>query len=208
MTHFLAEEVSASERLGLQEHLDACEDCSVRLEVEVGFGRALSRRLTPAPAPPGLETRIRARLAEETPRTSTSWFRTPWFATASAAVLLAVLILAGSGRPGSPPPVGPVPIFSQSVTVVDRECERMGKTLQQQRHCRDRHHLNMLRVGDGDYWFLGLDHEAARQLLLEPEMRGRQLLVDGKFYPEIHTLRLTGYRELDGPPAAALPASL
>ena len=196
--HFQADELPESERQALQEHLDACTDCATRLEVEESFLRGIKARVVRAPAPPGLETRIRAALEQRrvSVRGSSAWFRAPWFAAAAASLLLALLLLPWTDSPFDREQSTPVLQVEQEVTVVDHDCDRAGLSYPQQRGCRNERHLNALKLQDGSYWNIGVDEEASRDLLLDPHMRGHRILVRGDLYPAIRTLELRGSRDL------------
>jgi mycothiol system anti-sigma-R factor len=195
---YQSDEVSEADRQALQAHLDGCEDCARRLEIENAFLSALKTKLGREPAPPGLETRIRAALERErTPRRAAAlqWLQAPWFAAAAAFVLLAVLLVPWSGR-NSPLPSRDVLHVEREVTVVDRDCDRTGRTIAAQRKCQLHRHLNVLKLADGTYWNISLDQEGYRGLMVEPEMRGKRLLVVGDYYPRIQTLQVHRTRDL------------
>ncbi len=189
--HFQADEVSAGERAALQAHLDACADCARRLEIEQVFAGAVRSGLERIATPPGLETKVRAALAEETARTRAPnrWFRAPWLAAAAASLLLALLLV--PDFPGTATgDAGAVTHVEHDVTVVDYDCDRAGRTLEQQRKCQLRHHLNALKLADGSYLNIDLDREAHRAMLVDPVARGRRLHVVGNYYPRIRTLHV------------------
>ena len=198
LVHFQADEVAEGDRGRLQEHLDACPGCSRRLEIEDGMLRALRARLEPTPAPPGLETRIRAALAEQSPAPAAiAWYRRPWLAAAAASLTLAVLLFQGVDWPGiDSSRRGVVEVSWKVVTVVDRDCDKAGASYAQQLRCRRADHLNALKVSDGNYWHLSADQELSRRLMLDRTMRGKRLAVDGELYSAIHTLQLARYRQL------------
>jgi hypothetical protein len=129
-----------------------------------------------------------------------SWLRIPWLVPAAAALLLAVVLMPAL------PQRGAVVSVDRYVTVVDIDCESMGRTLVQQRQCTHPHHLNALKVEPDQYWNISLDQELGRRLVADPEMRGHQLRVVGDLHSSIHTLQLTSFtdEDLDG----ALSASV
>lgn len=196
--HFQADELPDSERRALQDHLDACPKCAARLEVEESFLRGIKARLVRTPAPPGLETRIRAALQQQSVsvRGSSAWFRAPWFAAAAASLLLALLLVPWTDSPFDAGQSTPVLQVEEEVTVVDQECDRAGLSYPQQRGCRNDRHLNALKLRDGTYWNIGLDKETSRDLLLDAHMRGHRMLVRGDLYPAIRTLKLSGVWDL------------
>jgi hypothetical protein len=201
IVHFQADELPAAERQRLQDHLDRCADCARRLEVEEGFLRGLKARLRSDVAPPGLETRIRAALAEERSagRTRMRWFRAPGFAAAAAALLLALLLIPGLG---SPPPTTPVTTHEQAVAVsrtvrlVDLDCDRAGRTLDQQRRCEHPLHVNALRLADGGYWLIHAEQLVYRELMFDREMRGHRLEIEGDLHAPLKTLQIRRARDL------------
>jgi hypothetical protein len=201
---FLADEVAAAPRRKLEAHLERCDECARRLEVERGLVTALRRRLgglAESDAPPGLETRIRAALDAEAGRSARAggspfaWLRTPWFAAVAASLLLAVLVvpdLTGPDRSGFARVLG----MERDVMVVDLDCDRAGKSIEAQRRCRLRHHLNALKLADGSYVYIALHREDDPYLLTEPDRRGALLHVKGDYYPALQTLRVRSAREL------------
>jgi anti-sigma factor (TIGR02949 family) len=208
--HFQADELSEAERQLLSDHADACADCARRLEVEDVFLRALKTRLPREAAPAELVDRVGAALrAEASPQAPASWFRAPWLAAAAASILLTLLLLPGLlgvGGSGWRSLAGPVHVQRQ-VTVVDFDCDRAGRTMDQQRDCTHPHHLNALKVGPDRYWNVSLDHPVARALVVEQEMRGHLLQVEGELYAGIETLRLTDFTDLGIPEQSSDPAA-
>lgn len=197
LVHYQADEVPEDDRRSLEDHLHGCDGCQRRLALENGFLEVIRARMPRVPAPPGLETRVRAALESSGPRASAgSWLSRPWFAAVAASLLLAILLVPGIGDP-----VGLVrsvtAVSGQIVTVIDRDCAEAGYSIEQQRRCRMPHHLNVLLRDDGSYWNLSLDREINKMILLDPEMRGHRLVVDGDLYGAIHTLGIRDYRDLD-----------
>ncbi len=191
--HFQADELPADERAVCQEHLNACAPCAALLEVEDGLLRGLKTRLTPAPAPPGLETRIRAQLQQMgrwgPPRIG--WIRQPWFAALAASVLLAVLLFPSRVSFESPPVLsGSSEYVTRVVTVVDFHCESAGRSYEQQRQCADPTHLNALKLDEGGYWHVSLDHEVGYELVTDRRLRGTRMRVEGLLYERIRTLQV------------------
>lgn len=192
--HFQADELNAQEREAMQQHLNACQPCGSRLEFEASMLAGLKGRLQPTPAPPGLETRLRAELAKQAGESSAvlGWLRTPWFAALASSLILAILLI----------PFGAAPDRSahervdELVTVVDRECDRMGAALADQRGCRHPRHLNALKRSDGSYWSVSLDGELGREMITDPEMRGHRLRVEGLLFPRIETLKIDSLDDL------------
>jgi hypothetical protein len=199
MVHFQADELPDAERTVLQAHVDGCPDCARRLEIEDGLLSAVRARIAGVPAPPGLETRVRAALTAEAPPSAGAWYRRPVWAVLATAALLAVLMLPGfDGARRSRPDA--VEVEGRVVLVVDMECDRAGRNYNQQKGCRKTHHLNTLKTNDGRYWSFNLDRESHRKLLVDPGIRGHRLRVEGKFYPELRTLQMTQYTDLDAIP--------
>ena len=186
--HFQADELSAEEREAMQQHLNGCPPCASRLEFEAGMLAGLKGRLQPLPPPPGLETRLRAELAKQAGESSgvLAWLRTPWFAALASSLVLAILLMSFGASPTS----SALEQVDELVTVVDRECDRMGAALADQRGCRHPRHLNVLKRSDGSYWSVSLDGELGREMITDPEMRGHQLRVEGMLFPSIETLKI------------------
>jgi hypothetical protein len=195
--HLQADELADADRETLLEHSAACGACARYLETEDSFLRALKGRLVTEVAPDGLETRVREALEREAPavgRWGGAWLRTPAVSVLAASALLAVLLvptLVGtpSGDAGS---VGEPKVLHvvKTVTVVDRDCDRVGATFAQQLACRNARHLNVLKLGDGSYWNVNLDHPSARDIVMDPNLRGRRITVEADFYPDLQAVQL------------------
>lgn len=200
---FQADELPEPVRIAFCGHMEDCPGCARRLEIEQGLLGSLKSHMRREAAPAGLEERVREALRREAPGPGRSgvWARTrPWLVPLAASLLLAwVLVPLIGGRPGSAA-VAMVAVDEQ-VTVVDLDCDRMGKTLEQQIRCPDPNHLNALKVSDGDYWNLSMDHDTARRIVVDEAMRGHLLRVRGDLYSAIGTLRLSDYEDL-GPSRA------
>ena len=192
---FLGDEMAVDERARQQAHLDACPGCAERLEAERSFEHALRGRLPRVPAPPGLETRVRAAIrSEATPNDGPAvpWWRNAWLATAASAALAVVLLLAG-----------PVPTFDgppASTTfrgrVVDLNCDAHGLTIEQQRDCHDASHHNAIRLDNGTVVRLAVDDPARHGSLLANAARGRQVEVSGRYFRATGTVAVADVRGL------------
>jgi hypothetical protein len=194
---FQTDELSRQDREACQRHLDDCKPCAARLRLEGSLLRTLKAKLPRTPAPPGLETRVRAALREQVaPAARLPWYRAPWFAaTAAAVVLVAVLVpsLVVAPPPGGDGPGVPV---HEEVTVVDLDCDQAGYGLNAQRGCTHPHHINALKRADGSYWSISAEEADFRYLLLDRDVRGQQLVVQGRLYPDNHTVSLTAVETL------------
>lgn len=199
--HFQADELTEGRREAFQRHLEGCADCASLLELEAGFLRGLKARLPRQPAPPGLETRIRAALREQVPDpVAVAWYRSPWLAAAAAAVLLLVLLVPGLGVPlgfGPGPAEGIIEVVNQEVVVVDLDCDRAGMPVGDQHRCAHPHHINALKTADGRYWHISPDQEGYGELIHNREMRGERLAIEGRFYPEINTVHMVNFHRLE-----------
>ena len=186
-------ELPAAERAVCDEHLNACAPCAAWLEVEEGLLRGLKTRLTPAPPPPGLETRVREQLrqAGRSSRPRFDWVRKPWFAAMAASVLLAVLVVPTRNIESSS-----LTRVTRVVTVVDFDCDNAGRSYEQQRQCAQPKHLNALKLDEGGYWHVSLDHEVGRELITERPIRGTRMRVEGLFYERIRTLQVDRAEEV------------
>ena len=198
--HFQADELTAEEREPLQRHLDDCPECAQRLAFEDSMLAGLKGRLAAEPTPPGLETRIRAQLQEQSGASEGSfgWIRRPWFAALAASLLLAALLFPLSNKLDN----GAVVQVAESVVVVDRACDKMGADIASQRECRHPRHLNALKRADGSYWSVSLEGAEGEALITDPEMRGRQLRVEGAYFPRIRTIQIERTEELGSIAAA------
>jgi len=202
---FQADELSEAERGEFSAHLDGCPECAHRLEIEDGLLRSIKVRLVRERAPSALLSRVRAALEREAPEPMRrSWLKAgAGLIPLAASIFLAVLLVpllgqqAGAGS-------GVVPV-EREVLVVDFDCDRAGRPVEQQIVCADPHHLNALKHGDGGYWNIGLDHRAARRLTVDRAMRGHRVRVQGSLYPHIQTVSLTGYEDLGLVRAALSP---
>ncbi len=188
--HFQAGELPEAEMAALAEHAEACPPCGRRLDVEAGLLRGLKGRLERAEAPPELRARVRRALATEAPPSRfRGWLRSRWLVPAVAALLLAVMML----------PVMPTFVtlaqVDQEAIVVDYDCERAGKTLEQQRLCQHPEHLNALRVAPERYWNIGLDRQVGRSLAAQRGLRGHRLRVVGELNERKRTLHLAHFTD-------------
>ena len=200
--HYQAQELVESDIRKMDEHVDGCERCSSYLEVENSFLRALKSRIPTAEAPAGLENRIRTAIDREAPRVRggvTGWLRSHGLAAqaAAAVVLVGLLSLVPIGQRLSPETAGTsiLRLVGKPLTVVDHECDRAGRTPEQQRACRNRRHLNVFKAGEGQYFHINMDNPLARDIVLDPAQRGRLVLIDADYYPEIHTVKLISLRD-------------
>lgn len=204
---FQADELSREDHEACQRHLDTCEACAGRLRAEESLLRVLKAKLPRTPAPPGLETRIRAALREQAaPVARVPWYRASWFAATAAAVLLMAALVPSLVIS---PPEGDTPglPIHEEVMVVDLDCDQAGYGLAAQRGCTHPYHINALKRADGSYWSISAEEADFRYLLLDRDVRGRQLMVRGRLYPDNHTVRLTavetlGARVRPAPPVA------
>jgi len=204
---FQADELSAQDREVGQQHLDTCETCAERLRVEESLLRALKAKLPRTPAPPGLQTRIRASLREQAaPEVRVPWYRTGWFVATAAAVLLMAMLVPSLVVEVPPGTDGAGVAVREAVVVVDLDCDQAGYDLASQRACTHPHHINALKRGDGSYWSISSEEKDFRYLLLDRDVRGQQLVVQGRLYPETHTVHLTAVETLDA--RVWLPPSL
>ena len=191
--HFQAEELSEVESRELTRHAEACTACAERMALEEAFLSGLRRRLTRTSPPDGLRERVREALHEEArPATFATALRVPWLIPAAASLLLALLLIPVLSTGGGAPELLHV---ERDVTVVDRACDRAGASVTQQRSCRDPRHLNALKIGPDEYWDVSLDQEASRRLVVDREMRGHRLHVEGELYARIRTLQLTAFTD-------------
>lgn len=188
---FQDDELGAAERDACQEHVNACDACSRLLLAEGVMLRAVKAKLTRAPAPPGLEARIRAALRVQAGAGARlPWYRAPWFAAAAAAgLLLAVLVPTLVGGLEVAPHGPAVPVHAE-VVVVDRDCDRAGHGLDAQRRCAHPLHINALKTADGAYWTISPDQTDYRYLLLDRAVRGTTLVIDGELYEDAMIIRL------------------
>jgi len=191
--HFQADELPADERGALQAHLSACPGCARLLEVEDGLLRGLKGRLRRATPPAGLEDRIRESLRVQATR---AWpARVPWLAAVAASLLLAALLVPALGRFPALAEAGVVRV-DELVMLVDRACDKAGRTLEQQRKCRARDHVNVFKTGDGSYWMINLNRPEVVALAHEPELRGHRFEVRGELYSKIGTVQIDAFRDL------------
>lgn len=202
---FQSGELQADDRNILQEHLDSCEECKIYLAVEDALLEELKGKLSPSPAPAGLEGRIRSALDREVREESRAWWArpwAPWLATAAAAVLLAVLLLPGNLlRDGQTGP-GSGDIVRQAIRegiIVDYDCDRHDHPVHLQHLCNHPKHLNALKLDDGRYLHFSLAGEVSRQLVFDRGMRGTRVAVRGDYYPSIETFQVLEFRKGGGP---------
>jgi anti-sigma factor (TIGR02949 family) len=188
--HFQAGELPEEAMEAMAEHAEACPPCGRRLEVEQGLLRGIQSRLERAEAPPELRVRVREALeAEAAPSGLSGWLRAPWLLPAAVALVLAFALWPLI------PQIASVTRVDQRVVLVDLECERAGKTIEQQRRCTHPKHFNALRVADGRYWHIGLDRTAGREIVSAIELRGHRLRVEGELDERSETLHLARYTD-------------
>jgi anti-sigma factor (TIGR02949 family) len=189
-----AGEVAPARESALLRHVADCPTCSRRLDFERSMLESLRGAMRAAPAPPGLETRIRAALAREAP-TPRGFGRHAWrwAAVAAASLLLALWILPGSGGELGFGWTRPQVIagVERRALLVDHECDRAGREFEAQRRCTDPRHLNALKLPDGSYWLISPHDELSRDWLFRPDLRGREVSFRGDYYPRLETVRLT-----------------
>lgn len=196
--HYQADELPPAERRAVRTHLDMCPACSRRLAVEDELLCALRTRLRRRDPAPELRPRVLAALWESSPVRRS---RGLWRAWLGAAALCATLGVAISGMAGALPEEGRVGRTAcqqvrEVAVVVDLICDRAGKPMRQQRSCREQLHVNGLRLSEGQYWSLLVDASNAREVALDPEMRGHRLRVGGELLREFNSLRLTQFEDL------------
>jgi hypothetical protein len=205
--HYQAGELSTTESQALESHLGDCPGCAKRFAIEDAFLHALRRRVKRAEPPPDLLPRMQRALRRQAGMPwAGPWWSAPWLTAAAASGLIGFVLWFGIGQltPASVP--GAVRTIEREVTVVDEACDRLGRTLAEQRACTDRHHVNALRLADGSYWTIGLVDEPSRALALDREHRGRRLLVEGDLYERPRILHLERVRDL-GPARDAARAA-
>lgn len=90
LTAYLEGVIDGEEAERIRAHLDGCPACRGELEEQRAFIAFLRERLTPPTAPPGLEVKIRRRMAKERARQK----RSPWRIPVAAAAAVVLLITA------------------------------------------------------------------------------------------------------------------
>lgn len=197
-----AGELSESEGLDCRSHVEACPPCAQRLRFEDGALRALKGKLPRESAPPGLETRIRAalRAGRGEVQAEGAWrLRPRWLFASAAAVALALAALAvpalwpgrlSRGASADRPASG-------TVTVVDLACDRAGRSVEEQRRCTDRSHVNALRLADGSYWTIAAEPAEFRHLRFDARQRGQKLRVAGRLLGGTNEMRIESAEPLE-----------
>jgi hypothetical protein len=208
-------ELSAAEDRQAREHLETCEACRLRVETEGGFNVLLRRGLVREPAPPRLKRRIRVGLATAAGQESRRILTLPRLAMAAAAVialagLLVVLrpYVVGRWSPGGlvaaesgsaePETAGAAKRETVSGHLVCIGCARHHVDLALHRFCRgggDREHITGLQTADGSLWHF-VENDVVTSLLDEPDLRGREVTLEARAYPDIHYLQVAAVREL------------
>ena len=159
------------------------------------------RKLTTEEAPAGLEDRIRSALETEAPgvgRGALGWLRTHAFAAQAAAVLLVGFLFfvpIGEVPPPGPEGASVIHLVNKPLTIVDHDCDRAGRTPEQQRACRHNNHLNVLKAGEGQYFHINTDAPLGREIVLDPAQRGRFVVVNADYYPDLRTVKLISVRD-------------
>ena len=87
---YLSNELLVETTHEVLKHLEHCSNCGQSLDSRQRVKDSLRRAVKLQLAPPGLETKIRARLREQSTASRFSWLSTPWAAAALCAALLIV----------------------------------------------------------------------------------------------------------------------
>lgn len=199
LVHFQADELPAAERRAIEAHLAACPPCERRFELEDELLHAIKRGLVREEAPAELRWRVQAALQRApTSRPGPRWLRGPWGLALAATLFLAagLGLLVRELGPASASVAAVEPVLRE-VLVVDRSCDEQGVPIAEQRRCPAGRHVNALLVGERRYWSPALDSEEGRRLVLDPDLRGARIEVEGELYPRIGTLRVRRFEVLE-----------
>ena len=197
LVFFVDGELPLSESEPVRQHLESCEPCARRARAESAVREAVAAT-DYHPAPPGLETRIRAALdtAAAAPRRRLVplWFdrvlSRPVLGAVTAALLVAVGWLAVASFSGS----NAIAAVSLQGTLVCADCNAGGVPIEAQRRCKTYGHSTALLTEAGDVvHFVKPDDPdpEVQELLFAPPRRGTRVGIDGRLFRDI------GYIEID-----------
>jgi hypothetical protein len=196
-------ELPADDWARAQEHLDRCDTCRRRVRFESDFDSTLRRHLAVRPAPESVVQGARQRLAREFPRRRGVWTRLVLHPAAgyslAAALLLVLVVPLGIGPALDTGLALPASVAAVSTEghVVCIECERAGRSAEEQRRCRMFTHHPGIRTEDGRLWTLA-NLGAGARLGADPELRGAPVRFEGTLYPPIQTVDVTQFEVLPG----------
>lgn len=199
---FLDDELPCDLSRSIQEHLDLCDGCGGFARLERGFTSALRARLGRVEAPASLLDGALARLqgagsaeaggpeAAGASAPSGWWPRLRRRGFGLAAALLAAVLLAPAVELYVP---GTFHGVWDSLTGVRRvagvlvcvECEKKGASLEHQRRCRVQGHQTGIKVSGTGLWYL-VANEASLPVISDPALRGKPVVVEGRFLSSIH----------------------
>jgi hypothetical protein len=189
----------------IQDHLNQCGVCRGFDHLELGFDRAVKARVQPVEAPPGLYERFRDRLEQADaipPAGRGRWTRAGRSLYAAAAALLATVMLVPVMELYAPGAVESAVGWATGVrrasgVLVCVECSRHGVAIEQQRQCQAQGHHTGIKCVDTGLWHVVAD-EKPSPLLSDPEMRGREVVVEGKFLDDIRYVDARSIRLASG----------
>jgi anti-sigma factor (TIGR02949 family) len=202
LVHLRRGELGTDDADRVRAHLAECPDCRRFDEIEASFDRLIAGALAAAPAPEGLQERIRSRLDEAAPVAEGARGLPAWgWALAAAAALIVGLFIPNPARPvgGSGPAeetqtvaqADAVPAAEQTEIrgiLVDDECDRAGMPVRYQKDCDHPRHHTVLRTEAGEYVSL-VAH--AGMPSIGRGQRGRKVLARGVYQASTGTLDLS-----------------
>ena len=200
-------EVSAEEDRRARDHLESCKACRLKVEAEGEFNVFLRRGLARKPVPSRLKRRIRVGLAAAAGEEKRRILTRPRMAMAAAALiamagLLVILqpYVVRRWAPDDPVTGGAGMVDGEMVSghLVCIGCARHHVDMALHRFCRgggDREHITGLQTRDGDLWHF-VENDVVTSLLDEPDLRGREVTLEARLYPDIHYLQVAAVREL------------
>lgn len=194
-------ELSADAAGAAEKHRLECARCS-RLAAGAASMRSAVKDATHSILmPPGLEERIGAALAQQSPPSRVSRFLS-WRAAAAAVVLLA---LAGFGasrlpwRPGTADAMDSVALQLDDAravvltgTLLCRDCE-LEHHYGIKAPCRTIGHHGAIATDDGRIWNL-VEQKVASDLIHDERLLGRRIVVHGRVFRGARTIEIESYQ--------------
>ncbi len=202
---FLADEIPATESRRVQEHLDTCAPCRRFREFEAAFDEALKRGIREEKAPPSLVAGVRRAL-----RAEAAGSREPlggrlgggarrWALAASILLALVAPSLVAV-QTGILVPAGRTVAGVEKVlegNLVCSACEKVGRSLGEQRGCRAHGHRAAFKCEGAGVWEF-IETEETRPLVMAADRIGDRIELRGVFMDDLGYVRVKSYRYLSG----------
>jgi hypothetical protein len=208
---FLADEIPATESRRVQEHLDQCASCRRFREFEAAFDEVLKRGIREETAPPSLVAGVREALRAEASasRNRSGARRSPGVRRWALAASILIALLAPSLVAVQ---IGVLVPASRAVAGVERvlegnlvcsACEKVGRSLGEQRGCRAHGHHAAFKCEDACLWEL-IETDETRSLIMAADRIGDRIELRGVFLDDLGYVSVKSFRYLSGGEQASL----